>query len=120
MVVVFFPFYTLFQPPMTVIARKFGPRLFLGGLTVAWGLVMVGFGLVDGWKDIVGLRCALGLLEAGFFPSCVFLIGTWYVRHETAKRLALFYLLGSALSGFGGILAYGVCNTTGSTVSHTS
>ncbi|KAL4890226.1 major facilitator superfamily domain-containing protein [Aspergillus ambiguus] len=108
MVVTFFPFYTLFQPPMTVIARKVGPRMFLGGLTVAWGLVMVGFGLINDWKALVGLRCALGLLEAGFFPSCVFLIGTWYVRHETAKRLALFYLLGSALSGFGGILAYGL------------
>ncbi|KAF9894595.1 hypothetical protein FE257_006483 [Aspergillus nanangensis] len=108
MVVTFFPFYTLFQPPMTVIARKFGPRYFIGGITVAWGIVMAALGLVSDWRALVGLRCVLGLLEAGFFPSCVFLIGTWYVRHETAKRLALFYLVGSALSGFGGILAYGL------------
>jgi MFS family permease len=108
MVVVFFPFYTIFQPVMTVIARKIGPRMFLGGITAAWGAIMVGFGLIDDWQALVGLRGALGLLEAGFFPTCVFLISSWYVRHETAKRIALFYLLGSAISGFGGILAYGV------------
>ncbi|KAB8211954.1 major facilitator superfamily domain-containing protein [Aspergillus parasiticus] len=106
-VVTFFPFYTLFQPPMTVIARKIGPRTFLGGTTVAWGLVMVGFGLVHDWRALVGLRAVLGLLEAGFFSTCVFLIGTWYVRHEVAKRIAFFYLFGNALGGFGGILAFG-------------
>ncbi|OOQ86333.1 hypothetical protein PEBR_21932 [Penicillium brasilianum] len=107
-VVIFFPFYTLFQPPMTIIARRIGPRLFLSMITVAWGIIMVGFGFVKDWQGLVGLRAALGLLEAGFFPTCVFLISSWYVRHETAKRIALFFLLGSAISGFGGILAYGL------------
>ncbi|KAL4973708.1 major facilitator superfamily domain-containing protein [Aspergillus desertorum] len=105
---VFFPTYTVFQPIMTVIARKFGPRIFMGFITVAWGLVMVGMGLVHDWRELAGLRVVLGLFEAGLFPAAVFLISSWYVRHETGKRIGLFYLLGSAISSFGGILAYGL------------
>ncbi|ENH72348.1 hypothetical protein FOC1_g10000659 [Fusarium oxysporum f. sp. cubense race 1] len=81
-VLLFFPTYTLFQPIMTVKARKIGPRWFLSGICVAW--------------------------EAGFFPSSVFLISTWYVRHEVAIRIAFFYLFGNVFGGFGGVLAYGL------------
>ncbi|KAL3478531.1 major facilitator superfamily domain-containing protein [Aspergillus californicus] len=105
---VFFTTYTIFQPLMTVIARKIGPRIFMGFITVSWGLVMVGMGLVHDWKHLAGLRVILGLFEAGLFPAAVFLISSWYVRHETGKRIGLFYLLGSAISSFGGILAYGL------------
>ncbi|KAL4922637.1 major facilitator superfamily domain-containing protein [Aspergillus aurantiobrunneus] len=108
MVAVFFPTYTVFQPVMTVIARKIGPRIFMGFITVAWGLVMVGMGLANDWRELAGLRVVLGLFEAGLFPAAVFLISSWYVRQETGKRIGLFYLLGSAISSFGGILAYGL------------
>jgi MFS family permease len=107
-VAVFFPTYTVFQPVMTVIARKIGPRIFMGFITVSWGLVMVGMGLVNDWRELAGLRVVLGFFEAGLFPAAVFLISSWYIRHETGKRIGLFYLLGSAISSFGGILAYGV------------
>ncbi|KAL3434275.1 major facilitator superfamily domain-containing protein [Aspergillus tetrazonus] len=107
-VAVFFPTYTVFQPVMTVVARKIGPRIFMGFITVSWGLVMVGMGLVNDWRELAGLRVVLGLFEAGLFPAAVFLISSWYIRHETGKRIGLFYLLGSAISSFGGILAYGL------------
>lgn len=93
---------------MTVIARKVGPRLFLTAICVAWGVVMLAFGFTHRWYQIAILRALLGLFEAGFFPSCVFLISSWYVRHEVAIRLAAFYLFGSIFSGLGGIIAYGV------------
>lgn len=107
-VLMFFPFYTLFNPVATVLARKFGPRRFLGAITLAWGMVVAGFGLVNSWKDQVGLRAVLDILEAGFFPSAVFLVSMWYVRREVAKRIAFFYLLGNTCGGFGSILAYGL------------
>ncbi|OBT55558.1 hypothetical protein VE04_02732 [Pseudogymnoascus sp. 24MN13] len=113
LVLVFFPFYISFQPPMTVIAKKLGPRNFLTGIVVSWGLVMVGHGLVPNWKVMLALRCLLGLFEAGFFSTCVYLLSTWYVRREVAKRNAAFYLLGSFFAGFGGILAYGVSKMDG-------
>lgn len=43
---------------------------------------MVGMGFVTQWDAMAGLRVLLGLLEAGFFPSCVYLLSTWYTRCE--------------------------------------
>lgn len=104
----FFPTYVIFQPPMTVIARKVGPRIFLSAVCAAWGVVMMCFGFSNSWGVLAGLRALLGLFESAFFPTCVFLISTWYVRHEVAVRISCFYLLGDVISGFGGVFAYAV------------
>lgn len=72
--------YIIFQPPSTVICRSVGPRIHLAGITLLWGSCMIGMGFVSKWDQLAGLRIILGLLEAGFFPSCVYLLSTWYTR----------------------------------------
>ncbi len=47
------------------------------------------------------------------YPGCVYLLSTWYPRYSLQKRNALFYLIGSMASGFGGILAYGLMQMDG-------
>ena len=107
-VLVFFPPYILFNFVATVLARKLGPRPFLAGITLGFGLVAIGMGLVDHWGDQAALRVVLGALESCFFPSAVFLVSMWYIRKEVAKRNAFFYLIGNSVGGFGGVLAYGL------------
>lgn len=77
---VFFITYTIFQPPMTVLCRKIGPRNFLPGICLLWGCVIIGFGFSKEWTTLVALRLILGILEAGYFPGCVYLLSTWYTR----------------------------------------
>ncbi|KAJ5504965.1 phthalate transporter [Penicillium fimorum] len=110
---VFFVTYTLFQIPATVIIRKLGPRIFLAGIVTLWGGVMIAFGFVKNWESMAGLRAILGGLEAGLFPGSVYLLSTWYPRYELQKRNAVFFLIGSVASGFGGILAYGLSQMDG-------
>lgn len=105
---VFFTTYIVFQPPSTIIVRKLGPRLHLSVIVALWGAVMVGMGFVDNWESLAALRIVLGILEAGFFPSCVYLLSTWYTRYDVGKRYSVFYILGSLASACAGILAYGV------------
>lgn len=128
---VFFITYVLFQPPATILCRKIGARRFLGGICLLWGIVMVrirtishhdrhscphtrltagqlSHGLINKWTDMIPLRLLLGLFEAGFFPGCLYLISTWYTRYELHQRYSLFYLVGCVVTGFGGILAYGL------------
>ncbi|OIW26753.1 MFS general substrate transporter [Coniochaeta ligniaria NRRL 30616] len=62
---------------------------------------------------MAALRVVLGVFEAGFFPSCVYLLSTWYTRYEVGKRYSVFYLLGCVASAFSGILAYGVMHMEG-------
>ena len=77
---VFFVTYVICQPPATVLCRKIGPRPLLATITVLWGAVMIGFGFVAVWTQMVALRIILGIFEAGFFPGCVYLLSTWYAR----------------------------------------
>lgn len=108
---VFFTTYVVFQPPATIIVRKLGPRIFLSVIVVLWGAVMLGMGFVNDWESLAALRVVLGILEAGFFPSCVYLLSTWYTRYDVGKRYSCFYILGSLASACAGILAYGVSLT---------
>lgn len=75
--IVFFASYIVFQPPATVICRYLGPRNFLSAIVVLWGGVMIGMGFADSYGTMSALRVLLGILEAGFFPSCVYLLSTW-------------------------------------------
>ena len=75
--IVFFASYIVFQPPATVICRYLGPRNFLAAIVVLWGAVMIGMGFSDSYGTLAALRVVLGVLEAGFFPSCVYLLSTW-------------------------------------------
>jgi len=84
----FFVPYIIFQPPSTIIVRKVGPRLHLGGLTLLWGGVMIGMGFSRRYTHLYACRILLGVLEAGFFPSCVYLLSTWYTRCKSPVQVA--------------------------------
>lgn len=72
----FFITYVLCQPFMIILCRKIGPRWFLPGICAAWGLVILGFGFTKQWGGLVPLRLVLGILESGYFPGCLYLLGT--------------------------------------------
>jgi MFS family permease len=110
---VFFVTYVMCQPPATILCRKIGPRYFLATITLLWGIVEIGFGFPKTWTEMIGLRLILGVLEAGFFPGCVYLISTWYSRYDVQKRYSVFYVIGCCASACGGILAYGFMQMEG-------
>ncbi|KAL8657956.1 MAG: hypothetical protein Q9202_007640 [Teloschistes flavicans] len=112
-VLVFSPTYIAFQPLTTVLTRKIGPRIFLTAITFLWGATQIGFGFVNKWTDLAGLRTVLGIFEAGVYPSAVYLLATWYSRYDVGKRYFGFYVIGCIALAFGGILAYGLMQMDG-------
>jgi MFS family permease len=70
-------------------------------------------GCVHTFESMAAMRVVLGILEAGFFPSCVYLLSTWYTRYDIGKRYSVFYILGSLASACAGILAYGLMQLKG-------
>jgi len=105
---VFFVSFILSEPPATIICRKMGAKIFLPAITLAWGILLIGFGFPRNWETLAGLRFILGILEGGFLPCCIYLISTWYTRYDLQKRITAFYAIGFFSSGLGGILAYGL------------
>ena len=64
-------------------------------ITILWGGVMIGMGFVQKWDQMAAMRVLLGFLEAGFFPSCVYLLSTWYTRCKFGS---------SGVKGVGGVV----------------
>ncbi|PLB40489.1 putative phthalate transporter [Aspergillus candidus] len=112
-VLMFFVPYVIFQPPMTVITRKLGPTIFLGTIVISWGAILVGMGFTKDWGAMTGCRVLLGVLEAGYFPGCVYLLSSWYSRYDVQKRFSIFYLIGCVASALAGILAFGLSQMHG-------
>lgn len=76
----FFVPYVFCQWPSAILVRKMGPRIFLPATAVAWGIVMLCFGFVHTWVQLVGLRVIVGIFEAGLLPGALFLLQVWYCR----------------------------------------
>ena len=110
---IFFVPYVIFQFPANIIIRKLGACLWLSSLVCAWGVVCIGIGFNQNWRETMGCRVLLGVLEAGYYPGCIFLLSCWYLRFEVQKRFSAFYLLALLSSGFSNILAYGLSQMEG-------
>ncbi|KAG5651625.1 hypothetical protein H0H81_008002 [Sphagnurus paluster] len=98
--------YIIFQLPSNIFLRQLGVCGWLTFCVLAWGAVQLAMGFVPNWELLGLCRVLLGLFEAGFFPAMVFIITTWYTRHEVQKRLAAFYVVSIFTGGFSAIFAY--------------
>ncbi|KAK0244214.1 major facilitator superfamily domain-containing protein [Armillaria nabsnona] len=104
----YFIAYVIFEVPSNIILKRFNPQIWLPTLTLAWGLVSVGQGLITNQAGLLGIRFLLGVTEAGLFPGSIFLFSMYYQRRERGYRVAIFFG-GAALAGaFGGIFAYAI------------
>ncbi|KAJ7935099.1 major facilitator superfamily domain-containing protein, partial [Mycena leptocephala] len=110
---IYFVPYTLFQLPSNLLLRKVGPRKLLSFCVISWGAAQLAMGFVPNWQLLAVLRALLGTLEAGFFPSLVYIISTWYTRHEVQTRLAIFYVVAIILGGFSAFFAYALSLMSG-------
>ncbi|KAF9529667.1 major facilitator superfamily domain-containing protein [Crepidotus variabilis] len=94
------------QLPSNLFLRKIGAVHYISALVISWGAVQLAMGFVPSWGYLALCRTLLGAFEAGFFPAMVFIITTWYTRHEVQTRLAAFYIVGICVGGFSAIFAY--------------
>lgn len=85
-VLIFYVGYIMMELPSNIALRKFGAANWMSFLGVAWGLVVLGFGFSKNWQTVAALRVLLGILEAGLFPACIYLVGSWYTKYEVQKR----------------------------------
>ncbi|KIM40317.1 hypothetical protein M413DRAFT_446501 [Hebeloma cylindrosporum] len=98
--------YVLLQLPGVLILRYVGVRNWMTFIVLAWGIVQLCMGFINSWGYMILCRVLLGIFESSFFPALLFIIATWYKRHEVHKRLSVFYLISVTAGGLSPILAY--------------
>jgi len=107
----FFWTYALFQIPSGWLAQTWGPRRALTLYAVGWSLA-IGLGAVaTGLTELIGVRLAMGALQAGIFPCATMIMASWLPPSRRAFASGLlnsFMLIGGAVSSMltGFLLTY--------------
>ncbi|KWO42462.1 hypothetical protein WT97_02220 [Burkholderia sp. MSMB1459WGS] len=94
----FFWSYALLQLPAGFLADRFGQKKVLGFAVLWWSLATAMTGLASGFRSLVTLRVALGVGEAGAYPSNAGIATRWFPRKERATVAGIFDS-GSKLGG---------------------
>lgn len=94
----FFWSYALLQLPAGMLADRFGQKKILGLAVLWWSLATAVTGVATGFKSLVALRVALGVGEAGAYPSNAGIASRWFPKRERATVAGIFDS-GSKLGG---------------------
>ncbi|KAL4878078.1 major facilitator superfamily domain-containing protein [Aspergillus karnatakaensis] len=100
--------YMLFEPTNTILLKYFKPSRWMFILILAWGVSATCSGAAQNFPGMMCVRFAIGLAEAGFYPSVLYHMAFWYKPSEMPWRIALFYSLGQLASALSGLLAYAI------------
>ncbi|MCP3727695.1 MFS transporter [Paraburkholderia sp. CNPSo 3272] len=94
----FFWSYALLQLPAGLLADRLGQKKVLGFAVLWWSLATAMTGLASGFRSLVAFRVALGVGEAGAYPSNAGIATRWFPRKERATVAGIFDS-GSKLGG---------------------
>ncbi len=88
----FFLSYALCEIPANRMLLRIGPRRWLGGIMLLWGVIAACMLFVHSAAGFYGFRLALGAAEAGYFPGALFYLSQWFPNAERARSISLFYV----------------------------
>ncbi|MDR3517673.1 MAG: MFS transporter [Azospirillaceae bacterium] len=97
----FFWSYAMLQIPAGWFCDKFGQKIGLGASVAWWSVATSATSLATGFTSLFGLRVALGVGEAGAYPSNAGIASKWFPDKERATVSGLF----DSASKFGGAVA---------------
>ena len=108
---IFFIGYFLFEIPSNLILHRTGARVWIARIMISWGILSSLTMFITSEASFYGLRFALGVAEAGFFPGIVLYLTQWFPSERRARIIALF-MTAVAISGVVGGPLSGVIMTT--------
>lgn len=98
--------YMVAQLPLGWILVKVPLGKLLGGIVVAWGVLVCSIMACNSFASLAAIRFLLGFFEAGVVPINMMLMSLWYRRDEQPLRTAIWY---NTLAGvLGGIFAFAI------------
>ncbi|KAF2106020.1 retrograde regulation protein 2 [Lophiotrema nucula] len=100
--------YLIFEPTNTILLKRFRPSRWMFILIMAWGVNACCSAAAMNFEGMMCVRFAIGMAEAGFFPSVLYHYAFWYKPSEMPQRIAFFYSVGQISSALSGLLAYAI------------
>ena len=73
----FFWSYALAQVPSGLLTDRYGPRKMLTLYVLLWSAGTALMGWINGFAMLIAVRLAIGLAQAGAYPTCAAIVGRW-------------------------------------------
>ncbi|KAF5012651.1 hypothetical protein FDECE_1282 [Fusarium decemcellulare] len=112
-VMIFYIPYILLEIPSNMILSRVQPRYYISFLVMGWGFAVTFAGFCTSFGGLMTARLFVGIFEAGMFPGCLFLIGSWYRRHQLLTRMAWFMVSNDIAGTISGLLGAGLGSLDG-------
>lgn len=85
---IFFVGYLLFQLPSAEVLKRIGPRRWIAGSVIGWGIVATAMAAIQTPTHFYVLRFLLGVFESGFAPGVVWFVSQWLPQKYRARAIA--------------------------------
>lgn len=82
--------YAALQIPGGILVDRFGPRILYAVSLIAWSVVTVLQGFINGFAGLFGLRLATGAFEAPAYPANNRIVTSWFPDNERASAIAVY------------------------------
>lgn len=101
----FFLTYALLEIPSGMVMPRIGARRWIVRIMVSWGLISAGMMFIRTPLEFYIMRLLLGAAEAGFWPTCMFYIASWYPAAHRGRAISRFYCFAGVTGIVGGVLS---------------
>ncbi|HEX5278526.1 MAG TPA: MFS transporter [Micropepsaceae bacterium] len=105
--------YLLFQIPASLILVKLGARRWVFLMLGVWGVVSACNALITGPYSYYGVRFALGVAEAGFFPGMLLYMAFWFPDSWRGRFVGIFMAAIPLANIIGGPLSTSILSMNG-------
>ncbi|MGZ9712868.1 MFS transporter [Glaciimonas sp. GNP009] len=95
--------YFFLEIPSNLAFVKYGARVWLTRIMITWGIISSLTAFVQTPNQLIAVRIALGIAEAGFFPGLILYLALWFPKEVRARMfffttLPLAVILGAPAS----------------------
>lgn len=101
----FFLTYALLEIPSGMVMPRIGARRWIVRIMISWGLISTAMMFVRTPLEFYSVRLLLGAAEAGFWPTCMYYLASWYPADHRGRAVSRFYCFGGVTTVVGGVLS---------------
>ncbi|KAH8695195.1 putative allantoate permease [Talaromyces proteolyticus] len=99
--------YVLGQLPAVILVTRVRPSILIPTVEVLWSIFTFCSAAVKTTSQLYAVRFLVAICEGTYFPTIVYILGSWYTRSERGKRMTIFYATASFAGMFSGYLQAG-------------
>jgi ACS family tartrate transporter-like MFS transporter len=101
----FFLTYALLEIPSGLVMPHIGARRWIVRIMISWGLISAGMMFVRTPLEFYVMRLLLGAAEAGFWPTCIYYLSSWFPAAHRGRAISRFYCFGGFTTIVGGLVS---------------